>query len=144
MMKPDTTPCISVKQPWAALIMAGIKAVENRSKPSKHLGRLLIHASKSYDAEGNWPFVAALLYREPIESYRITKRSSIQGAIIGHVNMIGCSKQHGLSAWHKEGMWGYYFGLEPSSIKIFAEPIPYRGQLGIYGVPNEILPAEGL
>ena len=38
---------ISVQQPWASLICAGIKDVENRTwKPKENPGRILIHASK--------------------------------------------------------------------------------------------------
>lgn len=38
---------ISVQQPWASLICAGIKDVENRTwKPKDNPGRILIHASK--------------------------------------------------------------------------------------------------
>ena len=38
---------LSVQQPWASLIVAGIKDVENRTwKPKEMPGRILIHASK--------------------------------------------------------------------------------------------------
>jgi hypothetical protein len=40
---------LSVKQPWASLIVLGIKDVENRFWHTSHLGRLLIHASKEWD-----------------------------------------------------------------------------------------------
>jgi hypothetical protein len=36
---------ISVQQPWAWLIVAGLKKVENRSWPTDHRGRMAIHAS---------------------------------------------------------------------------------------------------
>ncbi len=38
---------ISIKQPWATLIVKGIKNVENRSWTSAYRGELVIHASKS-------------------------------------------------------------------------------------------------
>ncbi|MFA5377738.1 MAG: ASCH domain-containing protein [Dehalococcoidia bacterium] len=37
--------CISVKQPWAALIVCGAKDVENRTWKTDYRGRILIHAS---------------------------------------------------------------------------------------------------
>ena len=38
---------LSVQQPWASLIVAGIKSVENRTwQPKQIPGRILIHASK--------------------------------------------------------------------------------------------------
>ncbi len=40
---------LSVKQPWAALLCAGVKDVENRSWKIAHRGTLLIHASAQED-----------------------------------------------------------------------------------------------
>jgi len=37
---------ISIRQPWAWLIVNGYKDIENRSWPTKFRGRVLIHASK--------------------------------------------------------------------------------------------------
>jgi ASCH domain len=37
---------ISIRQPWAWLIVNGHKDVENRSWSTKHRGQILIHASK--------------------------------------------------------------------------------------------------
>jgi len=38
---------ISIRQPWAALIVSGIKDVENRTWPTRYRGQLLIHASRT-------------------------------------------------------------------------------------------------
>jgi hypothetical protein len=38
---------LSVCQPWAWAIVHGIKTIENRSRPTRHRGPLVIHASKS-------------------------------------------------------------------------------------------------
>lgn len=38
---------ISIKQPWASLVAAGIKDIENRSWDPKFQGKILIHASSS-------------------------------------------------------------------------------------------------
>lgn len=43
--RPDLNKAISIKQPWAYLICAGIKDVENRTWPTKYRGRVYIHAS---------------------------------------------------------------------------------------------------
>jgi len=42
---------LSVKQPWASLIVAGIKRVENRTWSTNHRGPLVIHASARPDPE---------------------------------------------------------------------------------------------
>jgi len=38
---------ITIQQPWAELIACGVKTVENRSWPTKHRGRIAIHAGMS-------------------------------------------------------------------------------------------------
>lgn len=49
--QPEKLPAISVRQPWAIFIMAGFKAIEFRSKPTKMRGRFYVYASlgKSQD-----------------------------------------------------------------------------------------------
>jgi len=47
-------PCLTIKQPWAALIAAGFKTVENRSyAPPKTIRgkRIGIHAGKAFDSK---------------------------------------------------------------------------------------------
>lgn len=43
----DTLPTISIRQPHAWAVMAGIKSVEFRSRPCTYRGPLLLHAGKS-------------------------------------------------------------------------------------------------
>jgi len=43
---------LTVKQPWANLIVKGIKDVENRTWQTKYRGRLYIHAAKKSDPVG--------------------------------------------------------------------------------------------
>ena len=43
---------LSIMQPWAWLIVNGWKDLENRTWQTNYRGPLLIHASKSIDAEG--------------------------------------------------------------------------------------------
>lgn len=46
---------LSIKQPWAWLIVHGIKDIENRHWRTKFHGRFFVHASKSFDVSGyNW------------------------------------------------------------------------------------------
>jgi hypothetical protein len=43
----ERTRAISIRLPWAWLIVNGFKDVENRSWRTRHRGTILIHASKS-------------------------------------------------------------------------------------------------
>ena len=42
---------LTIKQPWATLIMQGNKRFEFRSWQTKYMGELLIHAGKGIDKE---------------------------------------------------------------------------------------------
>ncbi len=43
---------LTVRQPWASLIIAGYKDVENRSWTTSYRGRLAVHAGRTLDKEG--------------------------------------------------------------------------------------------
>lgn len=43
---------LSIKQPWAELIVSGKKDIENRNWSTKLRENILIHASKSFDKDG--------------------------------------------------------------------------------------------
>ncbi len=47
--KPSSYHVLSLKQPWAALLVAGIKTIEIRSWFTNYRGRLLIHAAQTPD-----------------------------------------------------------------------------------------------
>lgn len=46
---------ITVRQPWASLIAAGVKTIETRSWATRHRGPLVIHASKKPAPAHAWP-----------------------------------------------------------------------------------------
>jgi hypothetical protein len=55
--KPTLMKALSVRQPYAALICAGVKTVENRSRPTNYRGKLLIHASGNPMAIPNFDYL---------------------------------------------------------------------------------------
>jgi len=121
---------LSIQPPWPWLILKGIKPVENRTWCCAHRGPLLIHASKGWDQAGyEW------ILRE-MNMYDIArfpdKEDHIFGAIQGRVIMTDCVRTHP-SPWFF-GKYGFIF-KDPVS---FYEPIPYKGRLGLFDVPDEI------
>lgn len=72
---------LSVKQPWAALLAAGIKTVEVRTWPTRRRGTVLIHASKIPDdrPEG-WALV-------PPE---LKELAALRGGIVGVGELSDC------------------------------------------------------
>lgn len=119
---------LTVKQPWAWAIIHAGKSVENRSRPTKYRGELLIHAGLAWDDNGplrrhdggKWPDPSVFVY----------------GAIIGKVTVVGCCTNSS-SPWAAAGMW-HWLLADPVP---FAEPIPCRGMLGLWTPPAEAMAA---
>lgn len=117
---------ISLKQPWAWLIIKGIKDIENRKWHTDYRGPLLIHASKTWDQEG-YEFII-----NQMDKWVPEKESHDYGKIVGMVEMIDCVGRH-YSKWFF-GPWGFVF----EAPQCWQEPIPYRGQLGLFNISKKI------
>ncbi len=107
---------LSVKQPWADLIVEGVKDIENRTWPTNRRGPLLIHASRQWDDSDY-----AHLFGE--------KKDFVFGALIGIVDLVDCVT-HSYSDWF-EGP----YGLVLENAKKFIEPFFCKGRLRFF-VPD--------
>jgi hypothetical protein len=136
-------PCLSVFQPWAELLVAGIKPVENRTRRSNYKGPLLIHASKKFDAlwtEGLPPELA-IIAKEHLRSVCTFPTKLPRGCIIGLVIQTGCANPgEKVNTWH--GDWA--FGLLMQDAVKFERPIPHMGRQGMFraDVQGKISPAD--
>jgi hypothetical protein len=102
-------------QPWAWLIAAGHKDIENRTWSTKFRGRIYIHASKGYDPTFS-----------PSEFNITLPTSFARGAIIGEVDIIDC-----VTSSRSRWFFGPY-GLVLSNPVLYPEPIACKGQLGFF------------
>lgn len=118
-----TLRCLSVRQPWAWLIVHGHKTVENRDWPTAHRGDLLIHAGKVFDREG----LAGVLEVFPHLRAVLPAQYDL-GGIVGRAQLVNCV-QHHVSPWFR-GPYG--FVLHDARPMPF---VPVRGQLGFFNVP---------
>lgn len=120
---------ISIKQPWASLIVHGIKDIENRTWvcPQKYIGkRVLIHASA-----GN-KFNINLNDEQMIAAFPLISKKSVLehwdfGAIIGSVKIVSCVQNHS-SVWAEKGVFNWVLS-EPI---LFDTPISAKGRLGFW------------
>ena len=115
---------ISIQQPWAWLILNHGKDLENRSRWNyRHRGRVLIHAGKRRDGDtSRFPVQRAYIASLGIE----IPANLPTGAIVGEATITGVVTESD-SPWF-EG---------PTAITLsdpvaYADPVPYRGQLGIF------------
>lgn len=122
---------LSIRQPWAALVVAGVKDVENRQWRTNVRGRILVHAGQSVDFGAlDLPMVAQAMCEIPVELL------SRRGGIVGEVEITDCVA-HYHSAWKERDSWGF--------ILANAKVLPFvacRGKLGFFEVEDGV--AEGI
>lgn len=125
---PDMIPCLSIRQPYAWLIVQGIKPVENRTWATKLRGRVLIHAGITYPKRD---------HRDDLETWSSRgfphDRESMLGGIVGEAVIVDCVRQH-----PSEFFFGPY-GFVLEQPKAFTRLIPLGGRLGFFGVPASLV-----
>ncbi len=121
---------LSVRQPWASLIVAGIKPVENRTWATRYRGPLLIHAAQGYDHAGQAALEDHDLYAGYYHHY--SPERVPRGAIIGQADLTDCVQGHS-SSWAEPGAWHWVL----ANPMAFDEPTPYKGRLGLFDVVME-------
>jgi hypothetical protein len=73
---------ISLKQPWAALVAAGLKTVEVRTWPTQRRGWIFIHASKTPDERPEaWKW---------IDSPELQDLAADRGGVLGAAEITDC------------------------------------------------------
>ena len=114
---------LSIRQPWAWLVVNGYKDIENRTWSTSFRGRICVHAGQRMVAD-DYPE-----QREYISQAGIVIPSHLaRGAIIGEVTITGCLSDSD-SPWF---CGPYGFILE--NPVAYPTPIPCRGQLGFFQV----------
>jgi hypothetical protein len=119
---------LSIRQPWAALIVHGIKDVENRTWKTKKRGPFLVHASKKVEKELIDYYVN--LYPEIKETVKIT------GSIIGRGYLVDCV-ENSRSEWFS-GQIGFIIGKAE-----LIKPIQASGRLSFWLFHGEVEPLAG-
>jgi hypothetical protein len=73
---------LSVKQPWAALIVAGVKVVEVRTWGTRRRGRVLIHAGRMPDERpAAWAYVT---------TPELKAAAGLCGGVVGEAKIVDC------------------------------------------------------
>jgi len=132
---------ISVKQPWAALLVAGLKTVEVRTWRTRRRGPVLIHASKiADDRPEGWAL---------IDTPELLDLSRLRGGFIGVGELTDCVKYADAGAftaavevhrnapeWFRSaGLYGFVFqNLRPIGYHA------YSGQTMFFAVEGFTLP----
>ena len=128
-------PALSIRQPWAWLILHAGKDIENRSWKTRFRGKFLIHASKGCTFN-DWN-EARICYENLMIAGEIStsggaipdRRDLHRGGIVGMAEIVDCTMDTD-SEWYMGG-WGYVLRN--------AKPLPFvpcKGSLGFFFPPN--------
>lgn len=121
---------LSIKQPWAALVIGGAKRYEFRSWSTAHRGPLLIHAGRVPDRTAR--AVAALDHADP-------RLLTFSGSLIGEVEVEGVEEvtraflrdlPRSQRRFAPPEPGGYAWVIKRA--RPFDDPIPARGALGLF------------
>lgn len=112
-------PALAIRQPYAWLVVNGIKDIENRSRRTHYRGQVLIHASLSEE----------LLFADSL--LKLNTRAGIDlpsafktGGIVGVAEIIACERRHA-SDWKDPSSWGWVLAN--------ARPLPFKACKGALG-----------
>lgn len=119
---------LTIKQPWASLIVNGYKEYEFRSWKINYRGKILIHAGMR-------------LEKAIAESYKEYNLNYTMGAIIGEAELVDCilvddcfnkklNKANPLVYGRSDHVGVYAWKL--ANIKKYKEPIFIKGKLGLW------------
>lgn len=113
---------LSIRQPWAWLIVNGHKDIENRVWPTKFRGPVLIHASKGMTRD---EYAFALVHAEE-QGVALPPFDELErGGIVGRAVITDCVTR-------SESPW--FFG-DYGFVMTKAEPLPFelcKGSLGFF------------
>jgi hypothetical protein len=109
---------LSIRQPWAWLIVNGHKDIENRSWQTKFRGKLLIHAGQSFDPKG--------VERAKQLGINLPERFD-QGGIVGMVEVVDCVNES-KSPWFVGPVGFLLRNAETLPL------IPCKGALGLFRI----------
>ena len=120
---------LTIKQPWASLIMLGYKRFEFRSWKTKYRGKILIHAGQGIDKEA----------MKRLQKY--IPKDMPKGKILGKAKLVDCVKMSPefKSELLKENKDIYTdstfkenYGWQMEDIEVFDEPIEAKGHLSLW------------
>lgn len=124
---------LTIKQPWAQLIIDGAKDIENRDWPTSVRGRIGVHASAKLDKQeilDACDFMASWIPKFSKRIFTAEALSYPVGAILGTVELVDCLKLPRLAGDSPWFVGEYGFVLR--NPQKFETPIPAKGALGFW------------
>jgi hypothetical protein len=112
---------LTVRQPWADLIVAGVKDVENRSWRTHYRGPLVIHSARRRPTPADVEMAEAIGGPLPFTEWLDL------GRVIGRVTLLDCVRDS-TSPWAEEGAWHWLLDNPVSMVALNV----VQGRLGLW------------
>lgn len=112
---------LGIRQPWAELILRGVKTIEVRSKETAQRGRILVYASKKPSELPSSETVA--------RDHQIELDALPYGRLVGTVEIVGsapCSATDADAACVPASLLKGQYGWQLRNPERFHEPLPVR------------------
>ena len=121
---------LTIREPWASLIINGYKKYEFRSWKTNYRGKILIHTSQKIE-------------KEMLSRFKDYNLNCIGGTIIGEAELTDCilvdenfnqnlRKIDNVVYGRSNHVEKYAWKLE--NVKKYDEPIPMKGKLGLWNI----------
>lgn len=131
---------LSVRAPWWWAILHG-KPVENRDWYTNVRGRIYLHASKFWkfdEVQDDWQDVVYMADGDGLILPQMGKEETAEmraagGCLVGSVEITDCVTQHPSKFF--VGKYGFVL-RDPV---IFKRPVPCKGALGFFDVPDTVV-----
>jgi gamma-glutamylaminecyclotransferase len=128
---------LTIRQPWATLILLGRKTVETRTARTKRRGRVFLHAGASM---GRAEREAAI--REGLDPDSLPL-----GKIVGSIEITDSKRVEELQVSDAERARGDYrpgrWGWTLANVRALRLPVPAKGALSFWLVPDAVAQAAG-
>jgi hypothetical protein len=134
---------LSIRNPWAAVIVHGQKRIENRSRRTTHRGLIALHSS----GRSRWDFAGQTSDLVRNEWRRLgwvgspDRDSSYitHGAVLAVAEIVDVCGWQGRSCcdcgeWAASGQAHWRL----ANVRALPEPIPCKGALGLWPLPDEV------
>lgn len=138
---------LTIWQPWVWAIMHAGKRLENRGWYCHYRGPILLHAAKRYDPQEiveTMVEITDVARESGLKVPQVTLRElqASCGHLLATANVVGCIRPGGTIP---EGQDGWYMGsyaLVLADVRPLPRPIAFRGQQGLFEVPETVLNDE--
>lgn len=125
---------LTVKQPWASLIVDGIKDIENRTWKTNYRGRIFIHAAATPVDGPACDALSAIQFSVVFDRNRLDALNGPNGVVIGSVEVVDCVEYHP-SIWAERKAFPtdkpIYNWVLANAVK-FIRPIQAKGKLSLW------------